>query len=115
MGVSQNEGSFKWDMGVYRAQGLGFRVSQNYGYFFGGPDNKDHRILGSMLGSPYLGKLPHLKGFELQDPGIGFRVLRREGVNLNQNRSKRQMTPPLSHKVVPNISCSLPLYIYIHT
>ena len=33
-------------------------VSQNYGYLFGGPHNKDYRILGSILGSSFLGKLP---------------------------------------------------------
>ena len=34
-------------------------VSQNYGYHFGGTNNKDYNILGSILGSPYLGKLPY--------------------------------------------------------
>ena len=29
------------------------------GYHFGGPYNKDYNILGSILGSPYFGKLPH--------------------------------------------------------
>ena len=29
------------------------------GYHFGGPYNEDYRIWGSILGSPYLGKLPH--------------------------------------------------------
>ena len=29
--------------------------SQNYGYLFGGPYNKDYSILGFILGSPYLG------------------------------------------------------------
>ena len=28
------------------------------GYPFGGPYNKDYSILGSILGSPYFGKLP---------------------------------------------------------
>ena len=27
-------------------------VSQNYGFFFGGPHNKDYSILGFILGSP---------------------------------------------------------------
>ena len=27
-------------------------VSQNYGYLFGGPNNKDYSILGSILGFP---------------------------------------------------------------
>ena len=34
-------------------------VSQNWGYHFGGPCNKDYNILGSILGSPYFGKLPY--------------------------------------------------------
>ena len=34
-------------------------VSQNYGYLLGGPNNKDYSILGSILGSPYFGKLPY--------------------------------------------------------
>ena len=33
-------------------------VSQNYGHHFGGPNNKDYRIWGSILGSPYFAKLP---------------------------------------------------------
>ena len=32
-------------------------VSQNQGYHFGGPSSKECSILGSLLGSPYLGKL----------------------------------------------------------
>ena len=35
-------------------------VSQNYGYHFAGPQNKDYSILGSISGSPYFGKLPNL-------------------------------------------------------
>ena len=35
-------------------------VSQNWGYLLGGPYNKEHRILESILGSPYFGKLPSL-------------------------------------------------------
>ena len=34
------------------------RVSENWGYHFGGPHNKDYSILGSKLGSLYFGKLP---------------------------------------------------------
>ena len=33
--------------------------SQNSGYHFGGPNNKDYSIMGSILGSPYFGKLPY--------------------------------------------------------
>ena len=33
-------------------------VSQNWGYHFRGPHNKDYSILGSILGSPHFGKLP---------------------------------------------------------
>ena len=38
---------------------MGIRVSQNWGYFFGGPYNKDYSILGSILGYPNFGKLPY--------------------------------------------------------
>ena len=38
-------------------------VSQIYGVpFLGGPYDKDDGILGSILGSPYLGKLPYSGG-----------------------------------------------------
>ena len=40
------------------AMDLDVGVSQNEGYLLGGPHNKDYSILGSILGSPYLGKLP---------------------------------------------------------
>ena len=36
-------------------------VSQNSGYYFGGPYNKDYSIFGSILGFPYFGKLPFEK------------------------------------------------------
>ena len=36
----------------FRVDGLGFNL-------FGGPHNKDYSILGSILGSPYFGKLPY--------------------------------------------------------
>ena len=29
------------------------------GILFGGPNNKDYRIFGSILGSPYFGKFPN--------------------------------------------------------
>ena len=42
------------------------------GYHFGGPHNKDYNILGSILGSPNVGKLPFgLHGISLS----GFRCL----------------------------------------
>ena len=34
-------------------------VSQNCGYLFGVPILNDYSILGSILGSPYFGKLPY--------------------------------------------------------
>ena len=34
-------------------------ISQNYGDLFGGPNNKDYSILGSILGFPYFEKLPY--------------------------------------------------------
>ena len=42
-------------------------VSQNYGYLFGGPHDKDHSILGSILGPSILGNY-HLR----QDPTKSF-------------------------------------------
>ena len=36
-------------------------VSQNEGYFLEDSNKKDYSILGSILGSPYLGKLPNPK------------------------------------------------------
>ena len=39
------------------------RVSPNQGYLFGGPQNKDYCILGSILGSPNFGKLPYASSF----------------------------------------------------
>ena len=41
---------------------LGLRVSQNLGYHFEGPHNKDHCILGSILGSTLLRS--HLERYE---------------------------------------------------
>ena len=41
----------------YRSLGI-LGVSQNYGYLFGGPYNKDYSILESILGYPNFGKLP---------------------------------------------------------
>ena len=35
------------------------RVSQNWGYLSEGPYNRDYSILGSILGSPYFGKIPY--------------------------------------------------------
>ena len=34
-------------------------VSQNQGYLFGVPNDKDYSIFGATLGSPYFGKLPY--------------------------------------------------------
>ena len=41
-------------------------VSQNYGYLFGGPHNKDYSLLGSILRSPILGN------YLVSLPGAGF-------------------------------------------
>ena len=43
---------------TYQSSAQHVGVSQNQGYHFGGPYNKDYSILGSILGSPYFGKLP---------------------------------------------------------
>ena len=41
---------------------LGCRGFSELGVSFWGPYNKDYSILGSILGSPFLGKLPVGKG-----------------------------------------------------
>ena len=38
---------------------LDMRVSQNWGVLFGGLHIKDYSILGSILGYPNFGKVPH--------------------------------------------------------
>ena len=43
-------------MGGFSKRIFGCRV---WGLGFSGPDNKDSSIFESILGSPYLGKLPH--------------------------------------------------------
>ena len=55
--------------------------SQNYGYPFGGPHNKDYNILGSTLGFPYLGKLPY------RDPITGVM-----GIMVNKMETTRKNT-----------------------
>ena len=45
------------------------------GYHFGGPNNKDYNILGSLLGFPYLGELLHRK----MAGAVGFRCSRCQG------------------------------------
>ena len=40
-------------MQAFKSEDMG--VSQNWGYTFGGLYNMDYGILGSILGSPYLG------------------------------------------------------------
>ena len=37
-----------------------YGVFPKLGVPFGGPHNKDYGILGSILGSPYFGKLPYI-------------------------------------------------------
>ena len=52
--------------------------SLNKGYLFGGSHNKEYSIWGSVLRSPYLGKLPLLLRVErlgLRDWGLGLRFL----------------------------------------
>ena len=60
-------------LGVLRGlgfRGLGFRVS---GYRFGGPNNKDYSIVGSILGSPHFWKLPYRNdGIKHGNHYIGF-------------------------------------------
>ena len=47
-------------------------VSQNYGYHFKGPHNKDYSILGSILGSPYLEKLPYTHHYQVGGPKVNY-------------------------------------------
>ena len=55
-----------------KREGEKYRVSQNYGYHFGGAYNKDYSILAFIFGSPYFGKLP----FWFRDlSAIGLQVL----------------------------------------
>ena len=55
-------------------------VSQNYGYLLGGPYNRDYSIWGSILGSPYLGKLLNTKhqGFLVYSARLRVAFLRRD-------------------------------------
>ena len=50
-------------VGSERPTGAGYRSRWGFpkirGTLFGGPHNKDYSILGSILGSPYFGKLPY--------------------------------------------------------
>ena len=50
-------------------------VSQNQGYLFGGPYNKDYSILGSILGYPNFGKLPYGLGLTGSGAGLGGKAL----------------------------------------
>ena len=57
-------------------------VSQNWGYHFGGPCNKDYSILGSILGSPYFGKLPNqVIAIIYHDMVTNFKFLNRNPAN----------------------------------
>ena len=46
------------DQGAFRSEAY-VGVYRNEGYHFRGPHNKDCNILGSILGSPYLGKVSY--------------------------------------------------------
>ena len=56
---------FNEEQNVYESGTLPRNIPLKYGGFpklgvpFGGPNNKDYSILGSILGSPYFGKLPY--------------------------------------------------------
>ena len=43
------------------------------GTFLGGPNKKDYSILGSILGSPYFGKLPSSTGSGISGQHVGIR------------------------------------------
>ena len=44
---------------LFSANKTSMEASPNYGYHFGGHQNKDYNLLGSILGSPSFGKLPY--------------------------------------------------------
>ena len=55
-------------------------VSQYWGYFFGGPYNKDYSILGSILGSPILGNYMSRFTESIMNLNLGCEVDSREYV-----------------------------------
>ena len=59
----------------FKGEGLGCRVLKFGSTVLGGPHHKKSDILGSMLGSSYVGKLPLLTQCRAQDLELGFRVL----------------------------------------
>ena len=89
--------------------------SQNCGYFFGVPNNEDYSILGSILGSPYSGKLPCSTrpqvslSFNTRRANWG---LRRSGLDSNAWRHIQALSPqvvpiqpPLSPSITITHSC----------
>ena len=63
---------------VYRViQGLGSRVSQNYGYPLLGLDEKDDSIMGLYWASPYQWKLPYVRSTFFYGLGNGMPGLRK--------------------------------------
>ena len=51
------------------------------GYLTGGPHNKEYSILGSILGSPYFGKLPCDDNNNQKNTGRKVLVANRDGRN----------------------------------
>ena len=82
--VGQGAGEFKWGFPKIR------------GYHFGGLNNKDYSILGSILGSPYFGKSTNLAAVKQQFnptlaqnfPGSNFRVHCSSGCKRNRSGLK---------------------------
>ena len=57
---NQMEKNMEHEMGTGGIQGfIAVGFPKITGTFSGGPYNKDHSILGSTLGSPWLGELPY--------------------------------------------------------
>ena len=65
---AQGSGSRTWCVGPHTKWGF----PEIRGTLFGGPNNKDYSILGSILGSPDFGKVPNrgLKGPKMKDEGV---------------------------------------------
>ena len=61
------------------------------GALFGGPQNKDYSILGSILGFPYLGKIPHRLEFWVQ--GLGLAHISKRATGKIEKLSHEPRTP----------------------
>ena len=79
-------------------------LSHKYGYIFGGPYNKDYRILGSVLGNP-----PLLNNRESnRDPNI--KAFKGKGISIIQSHQRR---PVISRRGYLQLQLGLCVLIYV--